>query len=152
MNVFAPAIEYTEELMRRAMDRCDEKAPVSIGGFSVEKPEEVYIIEDPQSVVYTNPATSTVAMGQRYRGVYRVEFEVTMQIWAVRANLWGASKLVLSWFEAFAREVASDKTFGGTVTNAVPFISDTGTAARERQYISVLQGGVRVTCDVDPLK
>lgn len=153
MDVFAPAIERAAALFDKAMEGFEEKAPVKIGGFSVEKPEEVFVIESPQAVTYTSPATSTMAMDGRARGLYHVEFQVAMQVWAVRADVWEASKLVLSWFEAFAREVARDRTLGGTVTNCTPFISETGSAARStrNQYIAALSGGVRVTADVDPL-
>lgn len=152
MDVFAPVIDYAAGLFKRGMEGMEHAAPVRVGGWSVDKPEAVFVIEDPLSVTYSNPATSMTSMGGRARGLYRVEFEVHAQIWAVRSDVWEASKLVLSWFEAFVREQARDKTLGGLAQNSVPIITNSMSEAtnQKSRYISALEGGLRVTCDVNP--
>lgn len=150
MDVFTPCIEYVETLVTSSLAEASPKPSIAIGGFSVEKPFQVYVCEDPQDVSFTDRSTSHVTMGGSVAGLYRVEFSVMVQMQAVRKEIWEASKLVLSWFEAFSRAVANDKALGGLCTHAAPYFSIGETTKRDRQYAHVIEGGVRITADFNP--
>lgn len=152
MEVFAPCIEYVKGLCEKAVEGSDPMPTVRVGWPTSEKNFLVYVVEDPQSVEYTDLTTSHVTAMGKAQGLYRVEFSVGVQMLATRRDAESASRLVLGWYEALVAEVARDKTLGGLCSHARPFFSSGATGVRDKQVINAIEGGVRIKADFDPTK
>jgi hypothetical protein len=147
-NIFWQCIEYVRGLSDKAL--ANEPVVVSIGGSTVQKPAEFLVREVVESVSFTDSVTSS--MGTRAAGHYRVEFSVACQAWAQRASLMDASELVQSWMLAMFRQVAADKTLGGLVVHAEPYVSNGGTALDKgtKLYTAAFDFGVRIKAEIEP--
>lgn len=150
-NLFNDAIEYVYEMARGFMD--SEDTVVSIGGTGVNRPREFIVREIAQNPTFTDRVTSAMATGaSSSRGTYRVEFNVACEAWSTKADLLAVSQDVQRWFLLFARAVAADKTLGGLVIHAEPYLSDSGTAKGSdgRRYIADITFGVHIKAELGP--
>lgn len=150
MDVFAPCIGYVKGIVDEVVAASGEKALVSIGGSTVDHPNEVYICENPVSVEFTDVSTSHMGMGDTARGLYRVTFSVLVQMQAQALGAEAASKVTMGWFEAMGRAVANDKTLGNLCTHAVPYFSTGATACDGKLWTNVIECGVRIVADFNP--
>ncbi len=150
--VFSECIKYVEEVAEKALADCDPKPFVSIGGSTTGKPFEFIVRELPESVDIGDRSTATT-MGMGARGSYRVEFSISCEAWAKRKGVETASATVLEWAERFIAAIAADRTLGGLVLHAEPFISKGGTAYENDRalYLAAIDLGVRVKAQIDPL-
>lgn len=148
-NLFSDAIERVYGLAQSAL--AGENVAVSIGGTNVNRPSEFIVREIAQSVEFRDRATSAV-MGAGARGSYRVDFNVACEAWSSKTDLVAASADVQRWALLLARAVASDKTLGGLVIHAEPYMTDAGTArdADGRRYIADITFGVHIKAELDP--
>lgn len=150
MDVFAPCIAYVKGLVDRALEGESKKVFASIGGSTVDHPNEVYVCENPQGVTFTDVSTSHIGMGQSVQGLYRVEFDVMVQFQAQSTSAEAASSTAMGWFEALGRLVANDKTLGGLCMHAQPYFSSGATACDGKRWTNVIEGGVHVRADFNP--
>lgn len=148
------SIEYAADLCAGALDLMDPKPFVAVGGSSVEKPFMCHVGELPLNVQVTDPVTADSAyMGRVARGMYRVEYSIPLTLWAARQDLVSTSRMLVSWWEAIARAVASDKTLGGTVEHAQPYWSASWSQRNQNgAYLVAMEGGISVRRDIDPYK
>lgn len=149
--MFLEVIRCVEGIAKTELEHAEVTPYVSIGGSTVAKPFEFLVREMPESVDMSDRATSTVsAMGAR--GRYRVEFTVACQAWAKQRGIEPACSAVLDWAERFCSAIAADKTLGGLVVHAQPYIGQCGTAYENDRalYLAAIDLGVRVKADIDP--
>lgn len=150
-NLFSDAIDYVYQMACSFMG--SENAVVSVGGTGVNRPSEFIVREIAQNPTFTDRVTSAVAMGaSRAQGTYRVEFDVACEAWSTKTDLLAVSQDVQRWFLLFVRAVAADKTLGGLVIHAEPYLSDSGTAKDPdgRRYIADITFGVKIKAEIDP--
>lgn len=150
MEVFTPCIKYVAAIADKVATRHDPRPFVSYGWPTSEQPFLIYVVEDPQSVTYTDRTTSHVAMNGNARGLYRVEFDVSIQMLATQSAAGDAAGMVLAWFEDLVGEVARDKTLGGLCVHAQPYFSTGATGVKKPMMINAIEGGVRIKADFDP--
>lgn len=151
-SLFTKTVEYILPIWESSFEGAPVKFPTSIGGSRVEKPNEALVREAVESVEVDDISTSTVPMGMgRARGAYRVQFSVPLEAWCIRADVWGASSILLNAFERLCASIAADRTLGGAVMHAEPYYSSIGTATKDKQYIAAISCGVRVKATIDPL-
>lgn len=151
-DVISSTIEYVLPIWQKAFDSAPVKFFTSIGGSNVQKPHEALVREAVQSMEVSDLSTSTVSAMGRARSAYRLDFEIPLEAWCVRAKVWDASKVLLNGFEKLCGLVAADKTLGGHVSHAKPFYVSVGTATRGDQFLAVITCGIRVSVDVDPIE
>lgn len=150
--LFSECIKYVEGAVDKALADCNPKPFVSIGGSTTGKPFEFIVRELPESVEIGDRSTATT-MGSGARGSYRVEFSIACQAWAKRKGVEAASATVLEWVERFVAAMAADRTLGGLVIHAEPYVSQGGTAYENDRalYLAAIDFGVRVKAQIDPL-
>lgn len=148
-SLFTRCAEYLRDAIASDLD--GETCLVSIGGSGVQRADEFLVREVPQAVTISDRSTS--AMGAHgARGSYRVEFNVAFEVWARRATVPEASRVVSLWVERMVRRVAADKTLGGLVVHAEPYVDNGDSAAVDRTYLAAINCGVTVRAEVDPAK
>ena len=148
-DLFKDAITYVRDLAKAALE--GEGVPVTIGGTTVNRPSEFIVREIAQNVTVSDRSTSTTTMGKA-RGSWRLTFSVACETWSTRADLETAAFDVQRWYLLLMRAVAVDKTLGGLVIHAEPYMSDAGTAkdADGRRYIADMTFGINVKAELDP--
>lgn len=151
-DVISSTIEYVLPIWQKSFDSAPVKFFTSIGGSNVQKPHEALVREAVQSMEVSDLSTSTVSAMGRARSAYRLDFEIPLEAWCVRAKVWDASKVLLNGFEKLCGLVAADKTLGGHVSHAKPFYVSIGTATRGDQFLALITCGIRVSVDVDPIE
>lgn len=151
-DVISSTIEYVLPIWQKAFDSAPVKFFTSIGGSNVQKPHEAIVREAVQSMEVSDLSTSTVSAMGRARSAYRLDFEIPLEAWCVRAKVWDASKVLLNGFEKLCGLVAADKTLGGHVSHAKTFYVSIGTATRGDQFLAAITCGIRVSVDVDPIE
>ncbi len=151
-DVISSTIEYVLPIWQKAFGSAPVKFFTSIGGSNVQKPNEAIVREAAQSMEVSDLSTSTVSAMGRARSAYRLDFEIPLEAWCVRADVWDASKVLLNGFEKLCGLVAADKTLGGHVSHAQPFYVSVGTATRDKQFIAAINCGIRVSVDIDPIE
>jgi hypothetical protein len=131
-----------------------ESAPdrISIGGKATKVPKEVIVRELAENVsVNDRVTTQAFGMGKKMFAPLDLEFSVSIELSSTRAGLLDASNDVSMWWELIARGVAADRTLGGLVYHSVPYLSNSGSALRDNQYIAAIDGGVRCKAELCPL-
>lgn len=151
-DVISSTIEYVLPIWQKAFGSAPMKFFTSIGGSNVRKPHEALVREAVQSMEVSDLSTSTVSAMGRARSAYRLDFEIPLEAWCVRAKVWDASKVLLNGFEKLCGLVAADKTLGGHVSHAKPFYVSVGTATRGDQFLALINCGIRVSVDIDPIE
>lgn len=151
-DVISSTIEYVLPIWQKAFGSSPVKFFTSIGGSNVQKPHEALVREAVQSMEVSDLSTSTVSAMGRARSAYRLDFEIPLEAWCVRAKVWDASKVLLNGFEKLCGLVSADKTLGGHVSHAKPFYVSVGTATRGDQFLAVITCGIRVSVDIDPIE
>lgn len=148
-SLFTLCAEHLRDAI--AADLAGETCMVTIGGSGVQRADEFLVREVPQAVSISDRSTS--AMGRSgARGSYRVEFNVAFEVWARRATLPEASRVVNLWVERMVRRVAADKTLGGLVIHAEPYVDNGGSTSVDKTYLAAMNCGVSVKAEVDPAK
>ena len=151
-DVISSTIEYVLPIWQKAFSSAPVKFFTSIGGSNVNKPHEAIVREAVQSMEVSDLSTSTVSAMGSARSAYRLDFEIPLEAWCVRAKVWDASKVLLNGFEKLCGLVAADKTLGGHVSHAKPFYVSVGTATRGDQFLALITCGIRVSVDIDPIE
>lgn len=151
-DVISSTVEYVLPIWQKAFGGAPVKFFTSIGGSNVMKPHEAIVREAVQSMEVSDLSTSTVSVMGRARSAYRLDFEIPLEAWCVRADVWDASKVLLNGFEKLCGLVAADKTLGGHVSHAQPFYVSIGTATRDKQFIAAINCGICVSVDIDPIE
>ncbi len=148
-TLFQDTITYVHGLAKSAL--ADEGVPVTIGGTTVNRPSEFIVREVVQNVSVSDRSTSTPVMGKA-RGCWRLSFSVACEAWSTKADLETAAFDVQRWYLLLMRAVAADKTLGGLVIHAEPYMSEAGTAkdADGRRYIADITFGINVKAELDP--
>lgn len=154
MELFNECIRYVEGVAKSALADVGQDLRISIGGSTVSLPFEFVVRELPEDVAISDRSTSTTApMGAGPKGSYRVEFSVACQAWAKQRGVEQAASLVNGWVETFVAAIAADRTLGGLVIHAQPYIGRGGTAYENDRaiYLAAIDFGVRVRAEIDPL-
>lgn len=146
-----PVIEKVAQLCKAALDG-DKYLFIAIGGSSVEQPFMCHIGELPQNVTVSDPASSTVKLGGA-SGVYELQYDVTVTLWADRVDLVKTSEIVTGWWELIARAVAADRTLGHLVQHAQPYMTGSWSGRNQKRgtYLVAIEGGVRVRQTINPI-
>lgn len=144
--------DYLESMANRVF-AADSGLHVSVGGSTVQQPDEFVIHELPEAVSIQTRSTSIMGKSGE-RGEYRIEFSVPIETWSKRAGFKDASYLAMERVGLFIGAVAADRTLGGLCVLAEPYISNAGTAYESNKAIVVagVDMGVRIKAGVDPAK
>lgn len=149
-SIYWQCIKYLEGVAKEAL--AGETCVVSVGGTTVGRQDEFLVREMPQSVTFSDRSTSAMGAGGA-RGCYRTEFNVAFETWAKRPTLEAACSLVLGWEQAVFVRVAADKTLGGLVVHAEPYVGNSGTSIdTNKTYTAAIDCGIRIKAEVDPAK
>lgn len=154
MELFNECIRYVEGLAKVALKDVEQDLLISIGGSTIGRDFEFVVREMPEDVEISDRSTSTAApIGSRPRGCYQVEFSVACQAWAKQSGVERAASLVNGWVERFVSAIAADRTLGGLVAHADPYIGRGGSAYENNRavYLAAIDFGVRVKARIDPL-
>lgn len=146
-------IDYVAGICEGVTEGLDPQPFVGIGGSPQLKPFMCHVGEVPRNLTVTDPASSGIAaMGGRTCGDYRCEFDVSVTLWADRADLVGTCRMVMGWFELIARAVAADRTLGGRVEHAQPYYSSAWTSSNQKKttYLVAVECGVHVRTVIKP--
>lgn len=148
-DLFGDAIAYVEGMAKRALE--GEKVAVTIGGNPTYLPSELLVREIAQNPSFSDRSTSVPSMG-RARGAYRVEFDVALEAWSSKSSLPAAASDVQRWALLLFKEVALDKTLGGSVIHAEPYVSGSGSWVdpKTKKFCADIQFGVHVKAELDP--
>lgn len=149
-SIYWACIKHLEGVAKKAL--ADETCTVTVGGTTVGRQDEFLVRELPQSVTFSDRVTSAMGAGGA-KGCYRTEFNVAFEVWSKRSTLEGASSLVLSWMQAVFAAVAADKTLGGLVIHAEPYVEQGGTSIdTNKTYVAGIDCGISIKAEVDPAK
>lgn len=147
-SIFAKTISYMYELVSKALE--GEDCSVTIGGTGILRPYEFLIRELPQSVTYSDTVTNAIST-TGVSGRYRVEFNVAFEVWSKRKSLEQASFEVLRWIQAVTDAVAQDKTLGGLVIHAEPYMDNGGSSVdTNKTYTVGVDCGIHVKAEIIP--
>lgn len=148
-DLFRDCIEYVEGLAREALK--DERVTVTVGGNPTYLPSEFIVREIVQNPEFSDRVTSVCALGKA-QGAYRVNFDVGIEAWTTKASLPVAAADVQRWALLMVKAVAADKTLGGLVVHAEPYVSSSGTAkdVDGRKYIASIDFGIHIKAELDP--
>ena len=148
-DLFRDCIEYVEGLAREALK--DERVTVTVGGNPTYLPSEFIVREIVQNPEFSDRVTSVCALGKA-QGAYRVNFDVGIEAWTTKASLPVAAADVQRWALLLVKAVAADKTLGGMVVHAEPYVTSSGTAkdVDGRKYIASIDFGIHIKAELDP--
>lgn len=147
-SIFAKCISYLKDLASEVLK--DEECTVTIGGTGIMRPYEFLVRELPQSVTYSDTVTNAIST-TGVTGRYRVEFNVVFEVWSKRKELSQASFEVLRWIQAVDNAVAQDKTLGGLVIHAKPYMDNGGSAVdTNKTYTVGIDCGIHVKAEIIP--
>lgn len=148
-DLFKDCIEYVEGLAKEALKY--ERVTVTIGGNPTYLPSEFIVREIVQNPEFTDRATSVCTLGKA-QGAYRVNFDVGIEAWTTKASLPVAAADVQRWALLLVKAVAADKTLGGLVIHAEPYVSSSGSAkdVDGRKYIASIDFGIHIKAELDP--
>lgn len=148
-DLFENCIEYVEGLAKEALKY--ERVTVSVGGNPTYVPNEFIVREIVQNPEFSDRVTSVCTLGKA-QGAYRVEFNVGLEAWSTKASLPVASADVQRWALLLVKAVAADKTLGGLVIHAEPYVTSSGTAkdVDGRKYIASIDFGIHIKAELDP--
>lgn len=149
-ELFSKCIERVEEDVKSALADADPAPYISIGGAKTQKPFEVVVREIVTEVSVEDVGTNAY-MGGRSRGGYSIEFSIAIEMWAKSASLTNTTSIVQEWAARIMSAISADKTLGGLVDHAQPYISNVGTAPANNLYMAAIEGGVRVKAAIDPI-
>lgn len=148
-NLFSDTIEYVENVAKYAVR--GEKVTVTIGGNPTYLPAELLVREIVQNPTFSDRSTSHPVMGLA-QGSYRISFDVELEAWSSKTSLPVASADVQRWALLFVKEIAQDKTLGGSVIHAEPYVSGSGSWVdpKTKKFTADIQFGVHVKAELDP--
>lgn len=148
--LFSKCIERVEGDVSAALADMNPHPYISKGGAKTQQPFEVVVREIVTDVSIEDVVTNSY-MGGRSRGGYSIEFSIALEMWAKTADLFNTTSIVQEWAARIMSAVAADKTLGGLVDHAQPYISTVGTAPANNKYMAAIEGGVRVKAEIDPV-
>lgn len=147
-SIFEQCITYIYELVAEALK--DEAVVVSIGGTSIMKPAEFIVRELPQSLTFSDTVTNAISTAG-VTGRYRVEFNVPFEVWSKHKELEQASFEVLKWLQMAFNAVALNKTLGGLVIHAEPYVDNGGSSLDTNKLYTVgIDCGIHVKAEIIP--
>ena len=149
-DLFTYCAQRAEAMLKAATEGSDPAPHVSTGGSGITRPFEASVMPMPRNASFEDLVTSRMGSGSA-KAFVRVSFRVQCRAWAVMADEEKAAQAVLGWVEGFIRQVAADRTLGGRVVHAEPFMltGSTGVTSK-REHAAQIDFGIQIKADIGP--